>query len=217
MERNWNSYVMRGEIETEPLCYYETLTCTYYTFYVKIPGKDDKCNSIPVYISDQICNIDDFKVGRGIFIKGTLRSEREQDDDPNHNRLLANVEVREYDFLEEGYIPLNNIIMDGYICSKGKLVVKNGESYIKLLLAANRDGKSDYIWCNFKGERAVRADELEIGHLIKVEGPIVEFHKKKFKDGNEVGKIKEYVILAKWMSEYDEGYVNKDGYFFKGI
>lgn len=217
MQENWNSYVIRGTVCSNLEYLYEVTEKTYYEFKVKL--QDGLV--VSVWITDDRFDLDKITVGTNIFVKGILRSERRQEEfDPSdHKTLILGLEADIVDYLDDNYKGLNNVILQGYLCSKLREgVTKSGKKFINVLMAANKDEDiANYIPCSFYGELASVVSGYEIGKKIEVHGPLrMRVIKKKCEDGSIIEKESNY-IQGTWLDTYSKGYINKDGYIFGNV
>lgn len=208
MQNDWNSIVLRGEIEEEPsiYCYNSKENTTNYLINLKVKTKGEQFTVIPVLLPTNAENIDDYKSERGLFVKGTVITHRVYDEKSDKNVLKTIVRSRVIDFLEEGYKPLNSVIVTGYLVSKEEIWQNvNGSEYIVFLVASNRNDKSNYIRCLAKFDRAHYIDEMEVGEKIEIHGFMYQNFQRK-----------DYTVKSLWIKGFDKPYRNKAGVLFGG-
>ena len=169
-----NAVVLAGEVAGTPLYSHEVYGEGFYVFDMNIPRESGNIDTVPVMVSERMCNIEDIKVGKLYEVVGQFRSYNRHDE--QKNRLVLSVFVREVSFIEEELdgAKTNNIFLDGYIC---KLPVYRktplGREIADLLLAVNRPyGKSDYIPCICWGRNARFASTFEVGEHVQIMGRI---------------------------------------------
>ena len=141
---------------------------------MNIPRESGNIDTVPVMVSERMCNIEDIKVGKLYEVVGQFRSYNRHEE--QKNRLVLSVFVRELEFIDEELdgAKTNSIFLDGYIC---KLPVYRktplGREIADLLLAVNRPyGKSDYIPCICWGRNARYASAFEVGEHVQIIGRI---------------------------------------------
>ncbi len=169
-----NAVVLAGEVAGTPLYSHEVYGEGFYVFDMNIPRESGNIDTVPVMVSERMCNIEDIKVGKLYEVVGQFRSYNRHEE--QKNRLVLSVFVRELEFIDEELdgAKTNSIFLDGYIC---KLPVYRktplGREIADLLLAVNRPyGKSDYIPCICWGRNARYASAFEVGEHVQIIGRI---------------------------------------------
>ena len=169
-----NAVVLAGEVAGTPVYSHEVYGEGFYVFDMNIPRESGNIDTVPVMVSERMCNIEDIKVGKLYEVVGQFRSYNRHEE--QKNRLVLSVFVRELEFIDEELdgAKTNSIFLDGYIC---KLPVYRktplGREIADLLLAVNRPyGKSDYIPCICWGRNARYASAFEVGEHVQIIGRI---------------------------------------------
>jgi len=205
MQNDWNSIVLRGEIEEEPkpYCYNSKKKTTNYLVSIKVKTRGNRYSSIPVILPESIEDISSFSQGSKVFIKGILGTHRVYDEKLDKNRIRIMVKAFKAEILSE-FKPLNSVIIEGFLVSKMDLMKnRRGESTIIFLIASNNEDSSNYIRCSAEGERADFIDKMNIGDRINIHGFI---YKNLNRD--------EYLVKTFWLNGFDKAYRNKDGFLF---
>ena len=160
----------------------------FYVFDMNIPRESGNIDTVPVMVSERMCNIEDIKVGKLYEVVGQFRSYNRHEE--KKNRLILSVFAVELNPVTEGeFIGENHIDLDGYVC-KEPVYRKTplGREIADLLIAVNRAyGKSDYIPCITWGRNARFASTLEVGQRVQLQGRIQsrEYVKKISEDNSE--------------------------------
>lgn len=168
-----NNVVLAGEVAGLPAYSHEVFGEGFYVFDMNVPRTSGITDTVPVMVSERMCNIESIKVGNLYEVIGQFRSYNKHEE--RKNRLVLSVfvtEMRELD--EEEFVGENNIVILGYIC-KEPVYRKTplGREIADLLIAVNRAyGKSDYIPCIAWGRNARYASTLEVGEPVKLKGRI---------------------------------------------
>ena len=159
----------------------------FYRFYIEIDRLRRKKDRIPVIISERLIDVDDFEIGKVIFIEGQYRSYNKMDEN-NRSRLILSVFVKDIKQLEvsENVKTINELTITGIVCKK-PIYRKTplGRDIADILLAVNRSyNKSDYIPCIIWGRNAKYCEHLETGSVVKVVGRVQSReYDKKHEDG----------------------------------
>ncbi len=174
----------------------------FYKFYIEIDRLSGQKDRIPVIISERLIDVDDFEIGKIIFIEGQYRSYNKLDEN-NKSRLILSVFVKDINQLEvsENVKTVNELSVTGVVC-KQPVYRKTplGRDIADILLAVNRSyNKSDYIPCIIWGRNAKYCEHLETGTIIKVVGRIQSReYEKKYEDGTSEKKIAYEVSVSKF-------------------
>ena len=191
-----NAVVLAGEVAGTPLYSHEVYGEGFYVFDMNIPRESGNIDTVPVMVSERMCNIEDIKVGKLYEVVGQFRSYNRHEE--QKNRLVLSVFVRELEFIDEELdgAKTNSIFLDGYIC---KLPVYRktplGREIADLLLAVNRPyGKSDYIPCICWGRNARYASAFEVGGHVLIWGRIQSREYMKRIGENETEKRVAYEV-----------------------
>lgn len=159
----------------------------FYRFYIEIDRLSSQKDRIPVIISERLIDVDDFEIGKVIFIEGQYRSYNKMDEN-NRSRLILSVFVKDIKQLEvsENVKTINELTITGIVCKK-PIYRKTplGRDIADILLAVNRSyNKSDYIPCIIWGRNAKYCEHLETGSIVKVVGRVQSReYDKKHEDG----------------------------------
>ena len=169
-----NAVVLAGEVAGTPVYSHEVYGEGFYVFDMNIPRESGNIDTVPVMVSERMCNIEDIKVGKLYEVVGQFRSYNRHEE--KKNRLVLSVFVRELEFLDEidENEKTNQIFLDGYIC-KEPIYRKTplGREIADVLLAVNRSyGKSDYIPCICWGRNARFASGFTVGSHIQIVGRV---------------------------------------------
>jgi len=174
----------------------------FYKFYIEINRLSGQNDKLPVIISERLIDVEDFKIGKIIYIEGQYRSYN-QIDENNKSRLILSVFVKEIQQLEvnESVRTINELTAIGTVC-KTPIYRKTplGRDIADILLAVNRSyNKSDYIPCIIWGRNAKYCENLETGTTVKVVGRIqARKYEKKYDDGKVEERVAYEVSVSKF-------------------
>ena len=168
-----NSVVLAGEVAGLPVYSHEVYGEGFYVFDMNVPRESGISDTIPVMVSDRMCNMDSIEIGNLYEVIGQFRSYNKHEE--RKNRLVLSVFATEMRVLEEDeFVGENRVEIWGYIC-KEPVYRKTplGREIADLLIAVNRAyGKSDYIPCIAWGRNARYASTLEVGKPLYLKGRI---------------------------------------------
>lgn len=168
-----NNVVLAGEVAGTLVYSHEVFGEGFYVFDMNVPRISGIADTVPVMVSERMCNIESIKVGNLYEVVGQFRSYNKHEE--RKNRLVLTVfatEMRELD--EEEFAGENRVMIDGYIC-KNPVYRKTplGREIADMLVAVNRAyGKSDYIPCIAWGRNARYSSTLQVGQHIRLKGRI---------------------------------------------
>lgn len=169
-----NRAVLIGRIATAPVYSHEVYGEGFFMFDMSVSRISENVDTVPVIISERMCDIENINVGDICVVKGQLRSYNHHEE--NRNRLVLSIFAREFTLAEETEeaTNTNQIFLDGYICKPPVYrETPLGREIADILIAVNRPyGKSDYIPCIVWGRNARYASSLEVGQHIQMEGRI---------------------------------------------
>ena len=169
-----NAVVLAGEVAGTPLYIHEVYGEGFYVFDMNIPRESGNIDTVPVMVSERMCNIEDIKVGKLYEVVGQFRSYNRHEE--KKNRLILSVFAAELN-------PVTDVCKEP-VYRKTPL----GREIADLLIAVNRAyGKSDYIPCITWGRNARFASTLEVGQRVQLQGRIQsrEYVKKISEDNSE--------------------------------
>ena len=195
-----NAVVLAGEVAGTPLYSHEVYGEGFYVFDMNIPRESGNIDTVPVMVSERMCNIEDIKVGKLYEVVGQFRSYNRHEE--KKNKLVLSVFAREIEFVDEisENARTNQIFLDGYIC-KEPVYRKTplGREIADLLLAVNRPyGKSDYIPCICWGRNARYAANFQVGERCLVWGRIQSReYMKRISDENMEKRVAYEVSVSK--------------------
>lgn len=168
-----NSVVLAGEVAGLPVYSHEVYGEGFYVFDMNVPRESGISDTIPVMVSERMCNMDSIEIGNLYEVIGQFRSYNKHEE--RKNRLVLSVFATEMRVLEEDeFVGENRVAIWGYIC-KEPVYRKTplGREIADLLIAVNRAyGKSDYIPCIAWGRNARYASTLEVGKPLYLKGRI---------------------------------------------
>ena len=168
-----NSVVLAGEVAGLPVYSHEVYGEGFYVFDMNVPRESGISDTIPVMVSERMCNMDSIEIGNLYEVIGQFRSYNKHEE--RKNRLVLSVFATEMKVLEEDeFVGENRVEIWGYIC-KEPVYRKTplGREIADLLIAVNRAyGKSDYIPCIAWGRNARYASTLEVGKPLYLKGRI---------------------------------------------
>lgn len=168
-----NSVVLAGEVAGLPVYSHEVYGEGFYVFDMNVPRESGISDTIPVMVSERMCNMDSIEIGNLYEVIGQFRSYNKHEE--RKNRLVLSVFATEMRVLEEDeFVGENRVEIWGYIC-KEPVYRKTplGREIADLLIAVNRAyGKSDYIPCIAWGRNARYASTLEVGKPLYLKGRI---------------------------------------------
>ena len=185
-----NKVVLTGKVTGAPVYSHEVFGECFYVFDMDIQRTSGIIDTVPVMVSERMCNIEDIKVGNSYEIIGQFRSYNKKQESKSHLLLsVFTAEMRELD--EEEFVGENSVVIYGYIC-KEPVYRKTplGREIADLLLAVNRAyNKSDYIPCIAWGRNARFVNNLGVGEKISLTGRIQSReYQKKISEDNTVTK-----------------------------
>lgn len=168
-----NTAVISGIIEDEAVFSHSVYGEGFYTFHVCVPRLSEAKDSIPVTVSERLCEPAVLVPGKKVEILGQFRSYNNYSDEGN--RLMLTLFARELRFAEgDSEVPPNEIVLVGFICKPP--VYRHtpfGREISDMLLAVNRSyNKSDYIPCIAWGRNARFSRSLSVGDKVRLSGRI---------------------------------------------
>ncbi len=180
-----NTAMIAGIIEDEAVFSHSVYGEGFYTFHVCVPRLSEAKDSIPVTVSERLCNPAELTPGKRIEISGQFRSYNNYSEEGS--RLMLTLFARELRLSEEeSDAPPNEITLVGYICKPP--VYRHtpfGREISDMLLAVNRSyNKSDYIPCIAWGRNARFSKNLAVGDKVSLSGRIQsrEYRKRTGED-----------------------------------
>ncbi len=204
MESSFENNVIKmgGVVASELELSHEIYGEKFYKFYIEIDRLSGQKDRIPVIISERLIDVDDFNIGKIIFIEGQYRSYNKMDES-NKSRLILSVFVKDIKQLEvsENVKTVNELTVTGVVC-KQPIYRKTplGRDIADILLAVNRSyNKSDYIPCIIWGRNAKYCEHLETGTTVKVVGRVQSReYEKKYEDGTVEKRVAYEVSVSKF-------------------
>lgn len=174
----------------------------FYRFYIEIDRLSGMADRIPVIISERLIDVDEFEIGKVIYIEGQYRSYNQMTEN-GKSKLILSVFVKdiETEDLDEKTKTINELTLVGCIC-KPPIYRKTplGRDIADILVAVNRAyNKSDYIPCILWGRNAKFCQSLGIGTNIRLEGRIQSReYEKKYEDGTVEKRVAYEVSVSKF-------------------
>jgi len=204
MESSFENNVIKmgGVVASELELSHEIYGEKFYKFYIEIDRLSGQKDRLPVIISERLIDLDDFNVGKIIFLEGQYRSYNKMDEN-NKSRLILSVFVKDIKQLEvsESVKTINELTVTGVVC-KTPIYRKTplGRDIADILLAVNRSyNKSDYIPCIIWGRNAKYCEHLETGTTVKVVGRVQSReYEKKYEDGTIEKRVAYEVSVSKF-------------------
>jgi len=204
MESSFENNVIKmgGVVASELELSHEIYGEKFYRFYIEIDRLSGQKDKIPVIISERLIDVDDFNIGKVIFIEGQYRSYNKMDEN-SRSRLILSVFVKDINQLEvsESVKTVNELTITGTVC-KRPIYRKTplGRDIADILLAVNRSyNKSDYIPCIIWGRNAKYCEHLETGTTVKVVGRVQSReYEKKYEDGTVENRVAYEVSVSKF-------------------
>ena len=204
MESSFENNVIKmgGVVASELELSHEIYGEKFYKFYIEIDRLSGQKDRIPVIISERLIDVDDFNIGKIIFIEGQYRSYNKMDES-NKSRLILSVFVKDISGLEvsENVKTVNELTVTGVVC-KQPIYRKTplGRDIADILLAVNRSyNKSDYIPCIIWGRNAKYCEHLETGTTVRVVGRVQSReYEKKYEDGTVEKRVAYEVSVSKF-------------------
>jgi len=204
MESSFENNVIKmgGVVASELELSHEIYGEKFYRFYIEIDRLSGQKDKIPVIISERLIDVDDFNIGKVIFIEGQYRSYNKMDEN-SRSRLILSVFVKDINQLEvsESVKTVNELTITGTVC-KRPIYRKTplGRDIADILLAVNRSyNKSDYIPCIIWGRNAKYCEHLETGTTVKVVGRVQSReYEKKHEDGTVENRVAYEVSVSKF-------------------
>jgi len=210
MESSFENNVVKmgGVVASELELSHEIYGEKFYRFYIEIDRLSGQKDRLPVIISERLIDVDDFNIGKVIFIEGQYRSYNKMDEN-SRSRLILSVFVKDISLFEvnENVKTVNELTIIGTVC-KQPIYRKTplGRDIADILLAVNRSyNKSDYIPCIIWGRNAKYCEHLETGTTVKVVGRIQSReYDKKHEDGTVEKRVAYEVSVSKFEIIKDE-------------
>lgn len=204
MESSFENNVIKmgGVVASELELSHEIYGEKFYRFYIEIDRLSGQKDKIPVIISERLIDVNDFNIGKVIFIEGQYRSYNKMDEN-SRSRLILSVFVKDINQLEvsESVKTVNELTITGTVC-KRPIYRKTplGRDIADILLAVNRSyNKSDYIPCIIWGRNAKYCEHLETGTTVKVVGRVQSReYEKKYEDGTVENRVAYEVSVSKF-------------------
>ena len=204
MESSFENNVIKmgGVVASELELSHEIYGEKFYKFYIEIDRLSGQKDKLPVIISERLIDVDDFNIGKIIFLEGQYRSYNKMDDN-NKSRLILSVFVKDIKQLEvsENVKTINELTVTGVVC-KPPIYRKTplGRDIADILLAVNRSyNKSDYIPCIIWGRNAKYCEHLQTGTTVKVVGRVQSReYEKKYEDGTSEKRVAYEVSVSKF-------------------
>ncbi len=174
----------------------------FYRFYIEVDRLSGMADRIPVIISERLIDVDEFEIGKVIYIEGQYRSYNQMME-TGKSKLILSVFVKdiETENLDEKTKTINELTLVGCIC-KPPIYRKTplGRDIADILVAVNRAyNKSDYIPCILWGRNAKFCQNLGIGTNIRLEGRIQSReYEKKYEDGSAEKRVAYEVSVSKF-------------------
>lgn len=201
-----NTVKVGGIIASELEFSHEIYDEKFYRFYIDVDRLSNSKDRLPVIVSERLIDVENFKIGKLVYIEGQFRSYNKPIQ--GRNKLVLSIFVKEIkaEDLEENIKTLNEATFSGYIC-KRPIYRKTplGREIADVLLAVNRSyKKSDYIPCILWGRNAKFCENIDIGTLVKLSGRIqARQYEKKYQDGTTKQMVAYEVSVSKF------GFVDK--------
>lgn len=175
-----NTAIISGTVEDVAVFSHAVYGEGFYTFHVCVPRLSETVDSIPVTISERLCDPAALQIGEKIIVSGQFRSYNNYTE--TGNRLMLTLFARDIQFPAETAGTPNEITLVGYLCKTP--VYRHtpfGREISDILLAVNRSyNKSDYIPCIAWGRNARFTRTLSVGDKVQLCGRIQsrEYRKK---------------------------------------
>lgn len=192
-----NIITLCGTVSSAPEFSHEVFGEKFYSFFLSVKRLSEKCDLLPIMISERLCGNFKLSVGEKVKIDGQLRSYNIMHDGKSRLQLETFVrEIADYDGDD-----FNEIQFDGYICKKPIYrVTPFAREIADLLVAVNRAyGKSDYIPIICWGRNAKYCQSLEVGTPIHIEGRLQSReYQKKLDDDTVITRTAYEVSVSKF-------------------
>lgn len=203
---NNNDVKIGGIVSTKLELSHEIYEEKFYRFFIEVNRLSDQTDRLPVIVSERLIDINNFEIGKVIYVEGQYRSYNQPVN--GKNKLVLSIFVKEIQDadLEEGVTSLNEATFIGYIC-KQPIYRRTplGREIADVLVAVNRSyKKSDYIPCILWGRNAKFCESLAVGESVKLTGRIqARKYEKKQEDGSVKDKVAYEVSVSKF-GKYEE-------------
>lgn len=184
-----NKVTLCGSIITLPEFSHKSYGEVFYSLILSISRKSGYCDNIPVIVSERLIWDMELLEGATAQVTGQIRTYNKMVD--GKNRLTIVAFAREFILLDEEFIDVNKVHLEGYLCKPPiRRVSPLGREICDIMLAVNRMyNKSDYIPCIAWGRNAAYAGSLCVGTKIIIGGRIQSReYRKKEQDGTLLGK-----------------------------
>lgn len=200
---NNNKVALSGEIIAAPVFSHSVFGEGFYETVMKINRLSDKCDEIPVTVSERLLPEGGLSEGAYVTVFGQFRSYNKFED--GRSKLMLSVFARELSFEPYEDNP-NSVLLTGFICKPPiyRTTPFNRE-ICDLLLAVNRAyNKSDYIPAIAWGRNARFAGNLNVGDKVTVNGRIQSrVYNKILENGDSEDRIAYEVSISKITPDAD--------------
>lgn len=173
----------------------------FYIFDMEVERLSGMSDIIKTIISERLIDVNNFNVGKVIYVEGQFRSYNQYTD--GKSKLILSVFVKdiETENLPENVKTINETVLNGFLCKK-PIYRKTplGREISDILVAVNRTyNKSDYIPCILWGRNAKFSESMEVGTNVKVTGRIQSrTYEKKYPDGTSEKKVAYEISVSKF-------------------
>ena len=176
MNTNNNNRVTITGIISEPFVFdHEVYGKVFYASKVDVMRRSNTVDEIPLIVSGELLDTDADYVGQLLQIHGQFRSHNVVEGQRRRLQLFLYVQELHL-LLPDTFVQRhknNNLSLNGFICRKPIYrESKSGRKICDILLAVNREYKSDYLPCIAWGHNAVIASTLEVGTMLQIQGRI---------------------------------------------
>lgn len=176
-----NQIILRGRVNSDPICDHILYGESFYTFTLAVPRLSGVEDLLPITLPERAL----IHPGKGddIAVYGQLRSYKKTVD--NGSRLIVTVFAKHLEYSDDE--PENHVELDGYLC---KPAIFRTTPFMReitdMLLAVNRHyGKSDYLPCIAWGKNARIARDFLPGSALHITGRLQSrTYTKAYPDGS---------------------------------
>lgn len=187
-----NKIILKGEVLNKPVYSHEVLKEIFYKFNLSCKRESGNIDIIQCVISEVYIN--GIEEGKIIELACEIRT-RNVPKDNERKALEINAFVMSEPIFcnsEEDIKNVNEVKIEGFVCKKVIYrVTPLGREIADILIASNRNyNKSDYIPCIAWGRNAKKAELIEPGSKVAVEGRLQSReYKKKISEDEYEDKI----------------------------
>lgn len=199
-----NFVTISGIVTEQPIFSHNLFGEGFYVFKISVKRLSDKCDILPITVSERLIDLSEIKVGNKLMVQGQVRSYNNYIETEKRNKLIITIFARNIEIFnadnEYDFIDANDIILDGFICKNPIYrTTPFGREISDILLAVNRSyNKSDYIPCISWGRNAKFCESLDIGSNVKITGRLQSrTYQKRLSEEEIIEKVAYEISITK--------------------